>query len=333
MLLEPLTPKIVDASPAYPGGQYEAANLLDSPANRSTEYASNGQGTRTFVDFDLGRPVPVAAFRHVQRNRPDTVAEAELVFSSSPDFKQVTGRVKVKHVDRPAGRTFISFQPITARYVRWQVTAMRPNLPANVGGESLGFYQAGETQQVPSQIGIDAHTVSIVERQGAQHVQPLKVILNFPYAPAADVVLRIKGTPDKPMRLAFGSQTVDLSLPALESDRVVNIAILYNNQTVAQRDVTLKAPRKTTIYILPHSHTDIGYTEIQTDIEDKQVKNLLLGMQYARRRPTIRPGRDSSGTSRCYGPPISTCAGWTNPSGNSFSRQSRTGRWRSAACT
>ena len=32
---------------------------------------------------------------------------------------------------------------------------------------------------------------------------------------------------------------------------------------------------KRTVYILPHSHTDIGYTTIQTDIYEKQVNNLL----------------------------------------------------------
>lgn len=37
-----------------------------------------------------------------------------------------------------------------------------------------------------------------------------------------------------------------------------------------------------TIYILPHSHTDIGYTDIQTAIEDKQVQNLNQGIKYAR---------------------------------------------------
>ena len=36
-------------------------------------------------------------------------------------------------------------------------------------------------------------------------------------------------------------------------------------------------------YILPHSHTDIGYTAIQTDIEEKQVNNLLQGLADARR--------------------------------------------------
>ena len=45
-----------------------------------------------------------------------------------------------------------------------------------------------------------------------------------------------------------------------------------------------------TVFILPHSHTDIGYTEIQTEIEDKQVNNLLQGIAYARATATNPPG-------------------------------------------
>ena len=47
--------------------------------------------------------------------------------------------------------------------------------------------------------------------------------------------------------------------------------------------MTLKPARQLTVYILPHSHTDIGYTAIQTDIEEKQINNLLQGMADARR--------------------------------------------------
>jgi hypothetical protein len=38
-----------------------------------------------------------------------------------------------------------------------------------------------------------------------------------------------------------------------------------------------------TVYITPHSHTDIGYTEIQTAIEKRQVQNLIDGLAAAKR--------------------------------------------------
>ena len=48
--------------------------------------------------------------------------------------------------------------------------------------------------------------------------------------------------------------------------------------------------QKLTIYVLPHSHTDIGYTEIQTAIEKKQVNNLVEGIAAARRTAAYPKG-------------------------------------------
>lgn len=45
-----------------------------------------------------------------------------------------------------------------------------------------------------------------------------------------------------------------------------------------------------TVYVLPHSHTDIGYTEIQPAIEAKQVKNLVDGIAAAARTANYPAG-------------------------------------------
>ena len=78
-------------SPAYPGGRYEAENLLDG--NPATEYSSNGAGTKTFVEFDFGRPVTIRGLRHVDRNDPATVARSEIVLSDRADCTDVSGEV------------------------------------------------------------------------------------------------------------------------------------------------------------------------------------------------------------------------------------------------
>ena len=71
--LEPLpTPRIVASAEAYPGGHHDVANLADGKPQ--TEYSSNSKGTNTFVEFDFGAPVSVAAFRHTDRNDPATMA-------------------------------------------------------------------------------------------------------------------------------------------------------------------------------------------------------------------------------------------------------------------
>jgi len=61
-LLQLKAPTIVESSPSYPG-PYEASNLLDGDGQ--TEFASNGKGTNTFVEFEFKAPASLSGFRHV----------------------------------------------------------------------------------------------------------------------------------------------------------------------------------------------------------------------------------------------------------------------------
>src|ERR1035441_635857 len=72
------TLKIVASSEAYPGGGYNVTNIIDG--NPQTEYSSNAKGTDAFIEFDFGALVSVAAFRHVDRNDPATIASSQLTF-------------------------------------------------------------------------------------------------------------------------------------------------------------------------------------------------------------------------------------------------------------
>ena len=72
MRLTPLpAPKIVASAEEYPGGSYRPAKSIDGATH--TEYASNGKGTGTFMEFNFRHPVAIGGFRHVDRNDPATV--------------------------------------------------------------------------------------------------------------------------------------------------------------------------------------------------------------------------------------------------------------------
>lgn len=283
--LVPVNPTILAAAPAFPGGGYNAENILKppTPSGHRAEYASHGKGAQTFIDFDMGRPERVAAFRHIQRRTPDTIAEANLLLSDSADFRNLLATVKVQHVDEPGATTFAAFAPVTARYVRWQVTSVLPGRSPNVGGQSIEFFAAGQTEAKPGGIGIEARTVQVVERQAGARVQPLKVTLDYPYAEPVQAVVAIEGQPPRPVELTFGSQTLPYTIAAADAERTLKIAVEAGGLQVASRAVPLPPTRQLTVYILPHSHTDIGYTAIQTDIEEKQINNLLQGLADARR--------------------------------------------------
>lgn len=97
------------------------------------------------------------------------------------------------------------------------------------------------------------------------------------------VTVKIKGASDLALGLGKGSRQLEIFVPEVKKVEEVGFVLENGGKTVVTGTVDLAPVRKMTIYILPHSHNDIGYTEIQTNVERKQMNNLLLGMEYARR--------------------------------------------------
>ena len=54
--------------------------------------------------------------------------------------------------------------------------------------------------------------------------------------------------------------------------------------------VRLEPVRKVQIFILPHSHHDLGFTDLQKDVEEKQMANISKGIELARNTANYPPG-------------------------------------------
>jgi hypothetical protein len=127
-----------------------------------------------------------------------------------------------------------------------------------------------------------AQTPAVLVKKGDQFVQPVKIKL-VQLGPDAEATVRVGDAKPVSVTLKRGQQEFEIAAPAVEKNTKATIIIESAGKIVAQKDIELKPVRKMTIYILPHSHTDIGYTEIQTNIEKKQVNNLLQGIEYAKK--------------------------------------------------
>lgn len=273
-------PEIAASAEAYPGGSFGAGRLLDGDAK--TEYAVDGKGTGTFVEFLFPEPVRVAAFRHVDRNDPATIAASELVFMD--DRGKVLATAPVIHANRPGAQTVAMLPaPVAARRVKWCVTQLGPDHHTTVGGAEIAFFSAGTPEAAPAADTITVKQFPILTSSGAGPMQTLRVTVAHPYAEAADALLHLDGAEPHPLRLEFGEQEVELTVPAAEAEAEAVAELEVADARVARTGVPRSPVRPLTVYVLPHSHTDIGYTEIQTEIEDKQVRNLLDGMEIARR--------------------------------------------------
>jgi alpha-mannosidase len=277
--LQPLpAPKIVASAEAFPGGNHNVGNIIDGKPR--TEYSSNAKGTNTFIEFDFGAPTSVAAFRHVDRNDPATIASSELTFLDGSG--SVVGTVPVRHVNQRGGVTILTLpSPVTAQRVRWQVTGLGSHY-GTVGGAEIAFFTAGEKESLPRGITVETRAPQLVERAGAELVRPLKVTVDYPYAEPVPGVVRLAGAEGKMVHLQFGSQSVDLSVPAVETEKTVKVEVEAGGLPVVSREVALQPVRRIDIFILPHSHNDIGYTALQADVEKKQNSNIAAGLRLAK---------------------------------------------------
>jgi hypothetical protein len=270
-------PKITASAEGYPG-QYQAGNLLDGKI--TTEYASNGKGTNTFVEVEFSEASRVAAFRHVDRNDPATVSESELVFMDVSS--NVLSRLPLKHVNEREGVTFWVFpSPIMAKKVRWQVTSLGTGL-ATVGGSEITFFTTGPLEGQPQGISIESRSIQLRERVGDTQMQHLSLRIDYPYVEPATGTLELEGVSPKPLQLVPGAQTVDVAVPAVDAPKDLHIDIEVEQKKMVNCIVRLDPVRPWQIFLLPHSHVDIGFTALQADVEKKQNANIETGLRLAR---------------------------------------------------
>jgi alpha-mannosidase len=166
------------------------------------------------------------------------------------------------------------------------------------GGGSWVLYDAlwmtapagAELARVESRTVLDeVKAVRALQQTGNGFLQPVQITLRHFGENAAGTV-KLEGGPMVSLNLTSGMHSAELLVPAVESNVKRRVWVESQGKVLATREITLKPVKKLTVYVLPHSHTDIGYTEIQTAIEKKQVQNLIDGMAAAKRTASYPPG-------------------------------------------
>ncbi|MCC6415536.1 MAG: hypothetical protein IT582_06480, partial [Opitutaceae bacterium] len=126
-------------------------------------------------------------------------------------------------------------------------------------------------------------------KQGGQAVQPITVALRNIGAEVA-VTLQVDGDEVAKLPLKSEVRAVELRIPTSEKSRVVPLRVMTGGKELVATNVVLNPPRIRELWVLPHSHVDIGYTHRQDEIIDIQIANLEVGMKLAQASATNPPG-------------------------------------------
>jgi alpha-mannosidase len=126
-------------------------------------------------------------------------------------------------------------------------------------------------------------------KSGTDAVQPVSVRLRHVGADA-DVTLRAGGAEATAVRVQQGYRVVDVKVAATEQEREIPVTLAAGGQA---ETVTVKVvpPGVRELWLLPHSHVDIGYTHRQDEVIGIQVGNLVKAMELARASAGAGPGQ------------------------------------------
>jgi alpha-mannosidase len=106
----------------------------------------------------------------------------------------------------------------------------------------------------------------------------------------ASAELKIPGREVIVLPVKNGRQELSFSLSEVEKEATATMVIKAGGKILATREVTVKPVRKWVMYFLSHSHVDIGYTQLQTDVLKKQMQNLEIAQDLAKKTAGNPPG-------------------------------------------
>lgn len=91
--------------------------------------------------------------------------------------------------------------------------------------------------------------------------------------------------------LKLGMNDFYLKFTAPKTPKKVEIEITINGETKTYTTI-IKPARKITFYLIPHAHVDIGYTDLQPNVEKKHWHNYDKAIEYSKK--SLKYGKDAT---------------------------------------
>ncbi|HEO71190.1 MAG TPA: hypothetical protein ENN80_07995 [Candidatus Hydrogenedentes bacterium] len=148
-----------------------------------------------------------------------------------------------------------------------------------VGLETPKGVRLAQAKLPPARIGKPTCPPVLV-RDGEGLAQVIRIPVRHFRGPT-EATVRVQGARPQAVMLKTGPQTVDVRVPAVNETKTAAVTFETDGQVLAESEVTLDPVRKWEIYLLHHTHLDIGYTHVQTEVEAIQWRHLEQAMELA----------------------------------------------------
>ena len=77
-----------------------------------------------------------------------------------------------------------------------------------------------------------------------------------------------------------GIQTIEFLHPEVLKEKDIDINLIYDKKSVGVKRIKLLPVKKWTVYLIQHTHTDIGYTRPQTEILREHIRYIDYAIEY-----------------------------------------------------
>ena len=145
----------------------------------------------------------------------------------------------------------------------------------------------GLTQPVA---GIEIAPTYFYVRRDGELRELVNVTISLPgVAGPAALTFTIAGTEYRatPAPGRFGQQPFEFAVPEFAADTPAKVALTLGRSATVYT-VRLTPRRKFTVYVVPHNHLDIGFTDYQPKIEELQNRNFDRLLEEMRTDPSLR---------------------------------------------
>ncbi len=142
----------------------------------------------------------------------------------------------------------------------------------------------------PSTTGKSSFALPIrgLAKKNGKLLQPIQLKIEHSGADAA-CVTRLDHQEIDRRTLSAGTHTFLVYIPPVDAARQAVVESEIAGK-LASSEIRLEPVRKVEIFILPHSHHDLGYTDLQANVEEKQMANISKGIELARNTANYPPG-------------------------------------------